>query len=119
MIDKRSQIRKVQALVIDKVMSSFFGELYLKFEHGNIVHCRVTENKKPTTIEDVMGLVKEYLETDSLDEEKWELLIRKISGGPHIVAIVRGGLEEIVTLETIDRAEAHRPTGIRKEKIVL
>jgi hypothetical protein len=45
-INKFDQMAKAQTLIQSLVNSNFYGELNVKFEHGNIVHLRQITNLK-------------------------------------------------------------------------
>jgi len=46
MIDKRVQLGKAHSLISTLVLGNYYGELSLKFESGNIIHMRTTQNFK-------------------------------------------------------------------------
>ena len=46
MIDKRIQLGKAHSLISTLVLGNYYGELSLKFEHGNVIHMRTTQNFK-------------------------------------------------------------------------
>lgn len=56
MIDKRVQLGKAHALVSTLVLGNYYGELSLKFEHGNIIHMRTTQNFKITDLQREGGI---------------------------------------------------------------
>lgn len=110
MIDKRSQIRRIYALVIQKVMGKFFGEIYIKFEHGNIVFARIIENIKPLN-EDVSEVVDQFLDREVFDDPtkfSGELILKKIGGSPHISKVKKGSLDQLVTEDIMEEASKHR-----------
>lgn len=45
-LDKMVQLGKAHSLVSTLVLNNYFGELSFKFEHGNIIHMRTTQNFK-------------------------------------------------------------------------
>jgi len=107
-IDKRSQIRRVYALIIDKVMGGFFGEIYIKMEHGNIVFVREIQNRKPTA-DDVVRLVSDYLANKDVGGNL-EISLRKIDGKPHLSLVRKGCIDDVIPIEVVDRAEKYKPT---------
>lgn len=109
MIDSRSQIRRVYASVINAVAKKFFGEIYVKFEHGNIVFVKIVENQKPRTTEQALDEIKTFLETRT-DDDIFEYSIRRVKGKPHLTISSKGSVEEVVSIEAIDEAEKYRTT---------
>lgn len=110
MIDKRAQVRRAKALIINKSMESFYGEVILKFESGNIVFMRVAENIKPPTREEFHSLLDMYFDSPSSDLST-EFRIRKINGSPHITLENSGVVDKVITISDMESAEKHR-TGI-------
>lgn len=107
-IDKRSQIRRLYALLITRVMNNFYGELIIKLEHGNVVFIKELKNLRPDPVTDsVQDLVKEYLENDTYDDSL-ELSIKKVKGKPHISVVNKGNISQIVTVDLLEEAERYR-----------
>ena len=46
MLDKRVQLGTAHALISTLVLGNYYGELSFKFESGNIIHMRTTQNFK-------------------------------------------------------------------------
>ncbi len=110
MIDTRSQIRRVYAAIINAVQAKFFGEIYVKFEHGNIVFVKIVENKKPRTTEQALEEIKAFLETRGEGSDIFEYSIRRVKGKPHLTISSKGSVEEVVPIEAINEAEKYRTT---------
>ena len=50
-LPKRQQVDVATKLIAKLSRDKFYGEMYLKFEHGNIVHIRQTLNVKVEDVE--------------------------------------------------------------------
>ena len=98
-ISKESQINNVTKLVTNHLDSDFFGELILKFEHGNIVFIKEVTNIKPDTAE-FKNILESYLKDDDKEGEASELTLRKIKGKPHITLVNKGGVDSITERKT-------------------
>ena len=106
-IDKRSQIRRMQALFITRVMNNFYGEIIIKFEHGNVVFVKELTNLRPNQEETVKDIIDNYLANEDLEDVS-ELLIKKVKGKPHLAIINKGTIAQTVPVQTIEEAEKFR-----------
>jgi hypothetical protein len=110
MMDKRAQIRRAKALVIQKSQEDFFGEVIFKFEKGNVVHIQVSENVKPPTRDEFHQHLDAFFDAVEQDTNT-EYRIRKIKGQPHVTTMTSGGIERVIPISTIEEAEKYR-TGV-------
>jgi len=108
MIDKRSQIRRMQALVVTKSMENFYGDITIKYENGNIVCAKVVENVKPTDHNSALDIIQEFLSSVKLDDSDKTIVLKKINGKPHLCVTQSGSIEQVVELQMLEAAEGFR-----------
>lgn len=108
MIDKRSQIRRMQALVVTKSMENFYGDITIKYENGNIVCAKIVENVKPTDHTSALDIINNFLTSLKVGDSEKTIILKKINGKPHLCVTQSGAIEQIVELDTLEAAEGFR-----------
>jgi len=112
MIDKRSQVRRIQSLLTTLSQENYWGKLEVCFENGNVIYATQVKQHKPKTVEATLIEVSRFVQ-DLLNGKNnnliEELSIKITNGKPHLILKKQGSLEYVVDSDIVEQGEKYIP----------